>query len=262
MFRFLTFASSSAGNASLLTCGDVHLLIDAGISCRRIRAGLQALGLDLEDLSGLCLTHVHGDHISGLATLMKRRPLPIHCTTDAGRYLAGRFPLARLVPFASGSRFQIGDCSVTSIPTSHDSPGTTGFRFDWQSHSLGYLTDTGYIPQRAQELLGTEILVLEANHDVERLLSGPYPYPLKERVLGRFGHLSNEAAAAFARDAALAGTRDIILAHLSQKNNTPQLALEAVGAALAKIGYSGRLTAAPEGEPGEIHLSEGPVCAV
>ena len=264
MFRFVTFASSSAGNASLLTCGTTHILIDAGISCRRIRTALRELELDFCDLTALCLTHAHGDHINGLATMVKRYPLPVYCTADTARYLIPRFPLIReyLIAFDSGSRFTVADCRITAIPTSHDIPGATGYRFDWREHSLGYLTDTGYVPQGAQELLGAEILVLEANHDVETLLSGPYPYPLKERVLGRFGHLSNEAAASFARDAALAGTRDIILAHLSQENNTPLLALNAVGSVLSQIGYTGRLTAAPRAELSELHISEASSCAV
>ena len=153
-------------------------------------------------------------------------------------------------------------CVVTSIPLSHDAWGACGYRFDWQGRSLGVLTDTGIVPEAAACLEGVDILLLEANHDVEALLSGPYPYDLKERVMGRQGHLSNEAAAQFAAACALAGTRDIILAHLSEENNTPQMARSAVGRALEAVGYQGRLSVAPRREMGEVHVLEVAECSV
>ena len=261
--RFLTLASSSAGNASLLSCGETHLLIDAGISCLRLRRSLAELGLTLEDLSALLITHAHNDHIAGLATLVKRVSLPILCTPETGRQICYRVAgvASMLRPIQPGGTTQVADCRITSIPTSHDIPGSTGFRLDWAGRSVGYLTDTGIIPQQAQALLGADLLVLEANHDVETLLSGPYPYYLKERVLGRWGHLSNEAAAQFAAQAARCGTGDIILAHLSKENNTPQMAWNTVSAALSAAGYTGRLTVAPRDTMGEIHRLEGRTCS-
>lgn len=253
--RFLTFASSSAGNAALLSCGDTHILIDAGISCRRIRTALRQLDLSLEDLSAVLITHTHTDHIAGLAALLKSRDLPVRCSEETARQLCYRMAGVEraLVPFPLGGTVEVDGCRVTSIPTSHDAPGSTGFRLEGDGWSLGYLTDTGVLPTEARQLLGADLLVLEANHDVETLRSGPYPYYLKERVLGPRGHLSNDTAAAFAREAALRGTREILLAHLSAENNTPAMALRTVGTALSAAGYAGGLAAAPRGEAGPVY---------
>jgi len=248
--RFCTFASSSAGNASLFSCGDTHILIDAGISCMRIRACLKALGLKIEDLSSIFITHAHGDHTAALTTLLKRHSIPIRCSEETARQLSYRFAgIDRvLYPFSLGDSVEVGSCTIHSVPTSHDMPGSCGYRIDCCDGSLGYLTDTGILPASARCLLGTDILLLESNHDVEMLLSGSYPYPLKERVLGEMGHLSNETAARFACAAARAGTRRIILAHLSAENNTPQTALNTVGRALEAISYDGSLCVAPRSE--------------
>ena len=245
--RFCTFASSSAGNAALLSCGDTHILIDAGISCARIRGGLRALGLGLQDLTALFITHAHTDHISGLATMLKGCCPPIRCSEETARQLSYRLAGVDrvLYPLALGGTVEAGCCRVTSIPTSHDANGSTGYRFDAAGESVGYLTDTGLLPAAARLLLGVDLLFLEANHDVETLRSGPYPYYLKERVLGQQGHLSNDAAAQFAQAAAIAGTQRIILAHLSRENNTPQMALHTVGRALEAVGYAGTLQVAP-----------------
>ena len=264
MFRFCTFASSSAGNAALLSCGETHLLIDAGISYTRIRAALAALDLSPEDLTAVFLTHSHRDHTAGLATFLKRhRTIPIRCSEETAREVCRCFAGADqvLLPFALGDRVEAGRCAVTSVPTSHDAPGSTGYRFDTAEGSVGLLTDTGILPAAARCLLGVDLLFLEANHDVETLLSGPYPYPLKERVLGNRGHLSNDLAARFAAACARSGTRDIILGHLSEENNTPEMARNTVGRALEAAGYRGRLSVAPRREMGEVHRLEVAPCA-
>ena len=245
--RFCTFASSSAGNSSLLSRGDTHILIDAGISCRRITGCLKELGLGVADLSAIFITHAHTDHIAGLTTLLKNHTVAIRCSEECARQLSYRIAgIDRcLYPFALGDTVEVDGCMVASIPTSHDSPGCTGYRFIWEGKTLGYLTDTGILPAGAEQLLGSDLLFLESNHDVETLLSGPYPYQLKDRVLGPYGHLSNDTAAFFACDAAHFGTKNIILAHLSKENNTPQMALNAVGRALEAKGYTGTLSVAP-----------------
>lgn len=243
-----TLASGSSGNALLVSCGDTHLLVDAGISCRRITIGLRKVGLAPDSLTAVLITHTHTDHIAGLQTLLKRTACPIFTTAQTGRGLAYRLAgiedrLLEAVPCRSCS---IGGCSVTAFSTSHDAPGACGFRLDTADGGVGVLTDTGYVTGEAADILpGVDLAVLEANHDVEALRSGPYPYYLKKRILGEEGHLCNEASARFAVTLAEAGASEIILAHLSKENNTPVMARNAVETALSAAGLSPRLSVAP-----------------
>ena len=210
-----TLASGSSGNAAVLSCGDTHLLIDAGISCRRITAALKELGLTPADLTAILITHTHSDHISGLNTLLKKTTCP--------------------------------------LLASHDAPGSCGWRLDTESGSVGFLTDTGYVTDEALDLLpGVDFVILESNHDVESLCSGPYPYYLKQRILGLQGHLCNEDAAQFAVTLAENGASDIVLAH--RDNNTPAMALNAVAAALDGAGLTPELSVAPRDTVGPCHI--------
>ena len=248
MTTFHTIASGSSGNAALLSHGGTHILIDMGISCRKVTAALAELGLSPRDLAAILITHEHADHIGGLATYIKKHQTPILCSPGTSRQLqyrlAGVAPLLRPLPLGMCTR--CGDVEVTILPTSHDCQESCAYRLETASGTVGYLTDTGYIPREtAEALLGARLLVLESNHDVEMLRSGPYPMPLKKRVLGPTGHLSNDVAAQFARDSARMGIRTIILAHISKDNNTPQVALNTVGRALEAVGYTGVLAAAP-----------------
>ena len=239
-----TLASGSSGNAALVSRGDTHILLDAGISCRRIVTALRELGLAAEDLSAVCVTHTHSDHIGGLQTFVKKYDVTICGSRRTCGGLAYRIAgiESRLRPLAAGEITVIGNLTVTPFSTSHDAPGATGYRFG----DVGVLTDSGYVTEEAAEvLMGVPLLMLEANHDIEALRSGPYPYYLKERILSSQGHLSNDDAAAFARQSALAGTREIVLAHLSKENNTPAMAFGAVERALASLDRPVRLSVAP-----------------
>lgn len=243
-----TFASGSSGNALLLSWEGGHLLVDAGISCRRITQGLGALGLEASDLCAIFITHTHSDHISGLQTLLKRASCLVWATDPAAQDLKGRFPdfeaRFRSVPLCE--KIPLEGCWATAIPTAHDAPGACGYRFDTVEGTVGILTDTGYVTPEAEALLpGVDLIVLEANHDVEMLQSGPYPYYLKKRILGPGGHLSNEEAGRFAAVLAAAGAAEIVLAHLSRENNTPAIALEAVRRALEAADVGAALSVAP-----------------
>lgn len=253
-----TLASGSSGNALLLDWGGGRVLIDAGISCRRVRQGLQALGLDLRDLDAVCVTHTHSDHISGLQALLKHTDCPVYATAPAGRDLLRRMVLLEDRLEEAEARFSIKDCAVQAFPTSHDAPGSCGYRFDTPDGGFGLLTDSGVVtPEAGAVLPGVALAVLEANHDAEALRSGPYPYYLKERISGPGGHLRNEDAAAFAVALAAAGAREIVLAHLSRENNTPAMALRAVGTALRAAGLAPRLSAAPRDGLSEAYVLEG-----
>ena len=252
-----TLSSGSSGNALVLSCGESHLLLDAGISCRRITAALAELGLAPADLTAVLITHTHADHIAGLQTLLKRTDVPVLASARTARDLTWRLPEAegRCVPLDMGVPRPVGEVTVTPFPTSHDAPGSCGFRLDTADGAVGLLTDTGYVPDEAADVLeGVDLAVLEANHDVETLCSGPYPCYLKQRILGVQGHLSNEDAARFAAVLAGSGASEIVLAHLSRENNTPAMALTAVGTALSAAGLSPLLSVAPRDCLGPAHV--------
>ncbi len=255
-----TLASGSSGNALLLDWGGGRILVDAGISCRRISRSLRALGVDLLDLDAICITHTHSDHISGLRVLLKNTDCPVYAAAPAGEDLLGRLPELEGRLMEAEDLFSIGDCVVTPFPTSHDAPGSYGYRFDTPDGGFGLLTDSGCVTPEAEEVLpGVVLAVLEANHDEETLKSGSYPYYLKRRILGPTGHLRNEDAAAFAVTLAAAGAEEIVLAHLSRENNTPAMALRAVETALSAAGLSPRLSAAPRDCLSEAHVLKGGV---
>lgn len=254
-------ASGSEGNCLLVSGGGVHLLVDAGISARRITAGLRELELSPCDVDGVLLTHEHSDHTAGLGTLTKHHRLPLYAsggTAEAvGRRVPGVSEVLRVIP--RQGVFSIGEMLVTSFPTSHDASESVDYRFDCGDESVGVLTDTGYVTEEAEAALrGVGLLVLESNHDEEWLLSGPYPYYLKQRILGRRGHLSNDAAACFARWMAEEGTRQFVLAHLSKENNTPEKARQTVSYALD--GLDAAVTVAPRGEVSGPYTAEVRVC--
>lgn len=245
MGMFCTLASGSTGNCSIYRSGRHCVLIDAGISTRCIGKALQALGLSLRDLTHILLTHSHTDHTKALPVLLKQTGAPVWCSLATAREI-GLLP-DRLRPLAPGS-FDADGLPLTAFATNHDAPGSLGFVLGSGAGKLGYCTDTGHLTGEMVELLkGCPTLVLESNHDPEMLENGPYPWPLKQRVGSPYGHLSNEQCARAVPALVSAGTRRLILAHLSQHNNTPALALQATGAALAAAGLEAAVTAAPVG---------------
>ena len=258
-----TLASGSEGNCLLVSDGATHLLIDAGISTRRIKTSLGQLGLSVDDLAAILITHEHSDHICGLRTLCKHHDVPLYASAPTARQLsyriAGIDPLLRTV--TAEKQFTIGTLTVRVFATSHDSACSVDYRIDSRYGSVGILTDTGYVTESAfSALQGVDLLVLESNHDVEWLRSGPYPYHLKERILSNEGHLSNDTAAAFAVQMAESGTREIVLAHLSRENNTPVRALDTVQLALRAGGYDIPVSVAPRSELSHTYRVEVSVC--
>lgn len=250
-----TLASGSSGNALLISCEETHILVDAGISCRRITGSLKELGLTPRDLTAIFITHTHADHISGLQTLMKHTMVSIWGSGRTCRELVWRFAGMenRVREISMCCEQNVGNFRVTAFPISHDAPGSCGYRVDTADGGVGILTDTGYVTKEAADILpGVELAVLEANHDVEAVRSGPYPYYLKQRILGTEGHLCNEDAARFAVALAKSGTSQILLAHLSRENNTPAMARNAVERALCTAGLSPELVVVPRDQ-----LSEG-----
>ncbi|NBI10698.1 MBL fold metallo-hydrolase [Colidextribacter sp. OB.20] len=240
MLTFTTLASGSTGNAALVSCGDTHILLDAGISARRITAGLRSLGVEPEALSAILITHEHSDHVSGLQVLTKKCRVPILATGPTCRRLCYKTAfLEDLVQEReAGSGVQIGSLWAESFPTPHDAAGSVGWSIAGDGGRMVLCTDLGYVTDAVlQAVKGCDLLVCESNHDVDWVKSGPYPYYLKQRILGNYGHLSNEAGGDLAAFAAESGTKTLLLAHLSRTNNTPARAYETVSRRLLAAGY-------------------------
>ncbi len=258
-----TLASGSEGNCLLVRTATANLLVDAGISYKRIAEALSELGLTWSHITAVLLTHGHSDHTAALATLCKRCPRPLYATQGTAATVVQKAPQAaeHFRPIAPGDVFSLGDTRITVFPTAHDAWGSVDFRIDEGGYSVGVLTDTGYVTGEALEALrGVGLLVLESNHDPEWLWSGPYPPHLKERIAGRLGHLSNAEAGHFAVEMARHGTKEIVLAHLSHENNTPRRALDTVERSLLAAGLFPRLSAAPRRELSRCYEVEERVC--
>ena len=238
-------------------------MLDAGISARRITSALKALGADPTRLSAVLVTHEHTDHVSGLATLTKQLGVPVYATAPTLDRLERKVPaLARLGrALEAGTGFQLGELWVESFSTPHDAAGSVGYAVTGGGARMALATDLGHLtPQVWDAARGADLLVCETNHDEDWVRSGPYPYALKQRILGDFGHLSNEAGAELAGRAALAGTRTILLAHLSSENNTPARAREVVSRRLSALGVRPEdditLAVAPRSECGALYQLE------
>ncbi len=251
--EFCTIASGSSGNCTLVSEGNTHILIDAGISMRRTVSAIRSFGVEPDMLSGIFVTHEHSDHISGLEVLSRRYDIPVFASKMTADALLSRGLCAgsRLRPFPAGIAFDLGDILIHSFRTPHDTPESVGYKLSAGGASLAFATDLGFIPDSVLEAVsGADAVILEANHDVDMLMSGNYPYYLKKRILGNGGHLSNETAAKCAVHLVKAGVSRIVLAHLSLENNRPDLALGAVSAALREAGAECLLSAAPRETPG------------
>lgn len=255
MLELCTLASGSSGNSLLVTDGRTHVLVDAGISCRRICTGLKELGVEPTELAGVLITHEHSDHISGLTTLTKQLRLPVYASPGTGRQLCYRIAFLEelLRPVAPGEGFSIGGLAIESFPTSHDAAESVGYALSAGGRKAAVVTDLCYVTGAVlRGIRGADLLVAEANHDVEWVQSGPYPYHLKARILGDRGHLSNEAGAELAWTAVEGGARTVVLAHLSHENNTPARAHEVVRGVLerrgAAVGRDVALEVAPRSE--------------
>ncbi len=243
--RIVTFASGSTGNCSLISEGKANILIDAGISMRRTVAALSRLGLDPQDLCGVLITHEHSDHISGLSMLLKHHDLKVFAPKPLCEELAGIKPETKchLYCIPEDDKIDLGGVAVSCFRTMHDAAYSVGYRFEGEQ-TAAFATDTGSIDDTLiQGLEGADIVLIEANHDIDMLKNGGYPYFLKRRILAPTGHLSNDDSGRLALHLAKSGTSNIILGHLSRDNNTPELAYAAVAAAIS--GENAGISVAP-----------------
>ena len=231
--RFYSLYSGSTGNAFLLCANGACLLIDAGKSAKALCQAIRECGHEPEEIRAVLVTHEHSDHIKALPVFLKKHPVPVHLP-EASAYKLAAEPSAApcLCPHPPIYTQELEGIRVISFPTPHDSRGSVGYRFEIPTENgevftLGYATDIGYVsPAVEQHLMGCDAVVLESNHDLDMLWAGPYPHDLKERVASKRGHLSNPDSACFAARLACSGTKSIMLAHLSQENNTPEIAFD------------------------------------
>jgi phosphoribosyl 1,2-cyclic phosphodiesterase len=232
--RFASIGSGSEGNGLVVEAGRTRVLIDCGFGVRDSAARLLRAGVEPESLSAILVTHEHSDHVGGVPAFAARHGIPVWLTMGTLEVVGGRMgSVAKLYGFDSHEVFAVGDLEVQPVPVPHDAREPVQFVLTDGAHRLGVLTDIGVsTPFVEASLSGCDALVLECNHDSEMLANGNYPYPLKQRIAGRFGHLCNDAAAAIVKAIDCTRLRHVVAAHLSQQNNTPDHARAALAGAL------------------------------
>ncbi|MGM9637046.1 MAG: MBL fold metallo-hydrolase [Eubacteriales bacterium] len=248
--------SGSSANSTLIRSGRTAILIDAGGSMKRIRLALESLGCPVSGLSAIFVTHEHSDHISAIPMLTKHFSIPVHVTVGSSYALSKADP-ACLITHPPRYEVTVGDLTVRSFLTSHDSHMSVGYTVESCGVRFGLATDTGVVtPEIVDALTGCRGALIEANHDVIMLRDGPYPAELKERIRSPYGHLSNQQAAILAARLVRTGTGHLLLGHLSAENNTPERALTAVRSYLADNGLSASVAVAARSEVTELSLSD------
>ena len=240
--QFSPLYSSSSGNCSVITAGKTKVLVDAGLTGKAIETALAQVGVSPSELAAILITHEHIDHVKGVGVLSRRYNLPVYAnegTWKAMAELVGNIGFRNVRTFITGQDFYIGDLNITPYAISHDAAEPVGYTFFNKGANLVYMTDTGCVTEALRERAeGADLLFIESNHDVGMLKNGPYPYTLKKRILSEKGHLSNDACAELLKKLYTGGVRRAILAHLSQENNTEQIAYGTVRSALLAEGIA------------------------
>lgn len=232
--RLCSIASGSSGNCIYVGSEATHLLVDVGISGKRTESGLQELGLSANEIDGILVTHEHADHISGLGVIARKYEIPIYATAGTIRAIRETASLGILEEglfheVQEDRKFTIKDLTVNPMQISHDAAQPVGYRISYGNKKVAVCTDLGaYNDYTVECLKGMDALLLEANHDVNMLQVGPYPYYLKQRILGDRGHLSNENSGRLLCRILHDGLKTVFLGHLSKENNLPELAFESV----------------------------------
>ena len=217
-------ASGSKGNVTFIHTKDLDLLIDLGPTCSYVESKIESIGFNPSDIKAILITHTHSDHIKGLKVFVKKYKPTLYLTEKMYEDISKEFIIEDCV-FVDGD-FTIGDINIRVIKTSHDASDSNGYIVEEGSNSVVYMTDTGFINQKYFEVLkNRSVYIMESNHDIEMLLKGRYPYQLRRRVLSDRGHLSNIDSANYLARFIGEETKQIILAHLSEENNTKELAL-------------------------------------
>ena len=225
--RVIILGTGSKGNSTLLIGNNKKILIDVGFSYPKMVKDLSEYNVSPSDIDAILVTHTHSDHIKGLNTFVKKNHIPVYTNTKMMSELKKVVNEEDMV--LAEDEFDIGDFLISTIHTSHDAPGSRGFLINNGNTSLVYVTDTGYLNKKyLDKIVNKNVYIFESNHDINMLMTGPYPYILKQRVLSDKGHLSNETAGIYLNKLIGNDTKRVILAHLSEINNTEDLAIETV----------------------------------
>jgi phosphoribosyl 1,2-cyclic phosphodiesterase len=253
--KFCVLASGSSGNAALLATENTRILIDAGLSLRELGRRMAAIGEDITRLSAILITHEHSDHVSGLPVMARHKDVqaPMFLTRLTVPAIDFGECTPRVEPFQAGACFQIGDIEVQSFSIPHDAIDPVGFCFAAQGVRIGIATDLGYIPESIKfHLRRTDLLLLEANHDLDMLKVGPYPWSVKQRVMSRVGHLSNLVMSDYLLEDLSTTTAHLVLGHISELNNHPEIVRIIAQQALEQRGLDTRLAIAEQRRPSEV----------
>lgn len=239
---FCSLASGSSGNCQLVGTENTKILVDAGMTGKYIKESLQNIGVSMDEINGILLTHEHSDHISSLGVLLRRYKIPLYVSSKTWTKVAtkvGNYDEALIHVLDIMDSFEIGDIQIKSIPVKHDAVDPRCYTFRKEKYEIGIATDLGTVSQEIIDAFSTcDLLMLESNHDEMMLKTGRYPFQLKQRVLSEYGHLSNEDAGYIAKELMGYGhIKHIILGHLSKENNFPDLAYETVKSVLMLEGY-------------------------
>ncbi len=244
-------ASGSKGNAIYISDGSTSILIDAGLSATEIKRRLQSRGLNPRDLDAIIVTHEHSDHIQGVGVLSRQLRLPIYLSRTIEKKVSNRNNVYEIRTFNCGSAFQINNLAVQPFAVCHDAADPVGFTIGQNGSRIGVATDLGTATSQVTEnLKHCQLLILEANHDMDMLVNGPYPWYLKRRIQSSSGHLSNEQSKQLLIELQHQGLAHVILAHLSQTNNSPQKVLAEFANALTRC--KPRLTVASQHRCSEV----------
>lgn len=246
--------SGSSGNSTLIATERTRLLVDAGFGYRETRKRLLALGEDAKRIDAVLITHEHSDHVAGLPSFARWLRKPVFLTPITANCLEWGKVAPIVEHFHAGLRFTIGDIQVEPFTIPHDAADPVAFCFRAEGLKIGVVTDLGYMPESVKhQLHGCQLLVLESNHDLDMLKVGPYPWFVKQRVMSRVGHLSNDAVSRFLSDDYDRGSQVLVLAHLSEQNNHPEIVRLTAAQALASAGAERtRVVIAQQRQPTEV----------
>jgi phosphoribosyl 1,2-cyclic phosphodiesterase len=237
--KISVLGSGSSGNCTFISTNNIKILLDAGLSRTQTGKRLNVIGESLEDIDGLIISHEHVDHIHGLDSLLARHCIPLYIARGTSEVIQPEPSRGNIETIQAGHPFWLGDLKVSPFSIPHDAADPLAFTFEAEGMKIAHITDLGYMTELVmQRLKGCDIIVLESNHDLEMLRVGPYPWFVKQRIMSRVGHLSNEMTGRFFSDDFDGRAQYVVLAHLSENNNHPDIARMVVMQALEKKGFN------------------------